>query len=425
MRNQLWTSHKMSAASVTAAVTFASTYDQFIDDLKGTFPEYAAALTLAGSLPNRQARFVEVWRHHTAAVAAKDARIFAGDGIELVPGFVVKTGLWNELSGGTHAAVWKYLSTLLLLAAAYGPAAAADSAAAAAEETGDDFVGTTETLWDISGFQTSMEAMMKQLQESATSAEAGAAAGAGAGAGAGPADSHASNPFAGLFSQLGKMAESFTGGAGIDLSGAAGAAGAAAAGGFKIPERLFKGHIAKIVEEMVKEFKPEDFGITPEMMESKDPKDMFNYLQEIFTKKPQMLMEAGQKIAKKLQGKFMSGSIKREEIIREVEELMKEFSGNEAFSELFGGLGDMLKASDRESGNEHSARRREVQERLRRKAAEKAAKKTATAGVALVASATPSNAVVTNAVAAAALEAEMLAEDAAASKKAVAKGRKK
>jgi hypothetical protein len=393
--------------SAAAAVTFASTYDQFIDDLKGTFPEYAAALTLAGSLPSRQARFIEVWRHHTAAVAAKDDRIFAGDGVELVPGFVMKTALWNELSGGTHAAVWKYLSTLLLLAAAYGTETAAD-----------DFVGSAETLWDLSGFQTSMEAMMKQLQESA----AGAAADAGAGA----------NPFAGLFAQLGKMAESFTGagGAGIDLSGAAGAAAAAAAGKFKIPERLFKGHIAKIVEEMVKEFKPEDFGITPEMMESKDPKDMFNYLQEIFTKKPQMLMEAGQKIAKKLQAKFMSGSIKREEIIREVEELMKEFSDNEAFSELFGGLGDMLKASDKESGNEHSARRREVQERLRRKAAEKAAKKAASAGVELVSGGggVPTNAVVHTAAAAAALEAELLAEDAAATKKAAAagtKGRKK
>jgi hypothetical protein len=393
------------------AVTFTSTYDQFIDDLKGTFPEYVAALTLAGSLPGRQTRFVEVWKHHTAAVAAKDAHIFDGAGLELVPGFVMTSALWAELSAGTHDAIWKYLSTLLLLAAAYK------------EDDGDD------GLWDMEGFQASMEAMMKQLSAAGTAAAAdGAATGEAAGGAGASADGAADSgmpmggPFGALFEQLGKMAESF--GSAKDLSGAA-----AAASKFKIPERLFKGHIAKIVEEMVKEFKPEDFGITPEMMESKDPRDMFNYLQEIFTKKPQMLMEAGQKIAKKLQAKFMMGAIKREEIVREVEELMKEFADNEAFSELFGNLGEMLKSSDKETGNEHSARRREVQERLRRKAAEKAASRAAAATASAV-GIVPTNAVVVNAARAAAARAAeeaLLAEDAADKKAAAAaaKGRKK
>ncbi len=84
-------------------------------------------------------------------------------------------------------------------------------------------------------------------------------------------------------------------------------------------------------------------------------------------------MSAAQKIAKKIQAKFQRGEIKREDIIREAEELMKEFSENTAFSELFWSLGEMLKGSEKESGNEGSARRREVQERLRRKAAEKEA----------------------------------------------------
>lgn len=305
-------------------MSFGKTYKQFLDDLKGTFPEYTAALTLAESLPDIQERFVEVWRNYAAAVAAQDSRIFDTKGIELVPGFVMTEKLWGELSAGTHSAIWKYISTLLLLAAA------------------SESSKTDGGLWDISGFQTSMEEMMKHLKSE-----------------------DGSGAFMDMFAQLGKMAESM----GLkDLSGAS---------AFKIPEKLFKGHIAKIVEELVKEFKPEDFGITAEMMESKDPKAVFNYLQEIFTKKPEMLMAAGQKIAKKLQAKFMSGSIKREEIIREVEELMKEFSDNEAFSELFGSLGDILKSSDKETGNEGSARRREVQERLRRKQAEKAAKRAA------------------------------------------------
>jgi hypothetical protein len=107
---------------------------------------------------------------------------------------------------------------------------------------------------------------------------------------------------------------------------------------------------------------------------------VFNYLQEVFTKKPELMMSAAQKIAKKIQVKFQRGEIKREEIIREAEELMKEFSENTAFSELFGSLGEMLKGSEKESGNEGSARRREVQERLRRKAAEKEAARKAAGG---------------------------------------------
>jgi hypothetical protein len=124
------------------------------------------------------------------------------------------------------------------------------------------------------------------------------------------------------------------------------------------------------------------------MLESDDPARVFNYLQEVFTKKPELMMSAAQKIAKKIQAKFQRGEIKREEIIREAEELMKEFSENTAFSELFGSLGEMLKGSEKESGNEGSARRREVQERLRRKAAEKEAAKKAAGGAGAGASTT-------------------------------------
>jgi len=66
--------------------------------------------------------------------------------------------------------------------------------------------------------------------------------------------------------------------------------------------------------------------------------------------------------------------------MREAEEMMKEFSDNPMFSELFGGLTEMLNGSDRETGNDGSARRRAVQERLRKKMeAKKAATTAATA----------------------------------------------
>jgi hypothetical protein len=117
-----------------------------------------------------------------------------------------------------------------------------------------------------------------------------------------------------------------------------------------------------------------------------------------------MMMSAAQKIGKRLQAKFARGEINRDEIIREAEELMKEFSENEAFSSLFGSLGEMFKGGEKESGHEGSARRREVQERLRKKQAERQAARTM-----------PTTNVVVNAAAVAAADAataELLAEEA-------------
>ena len=58
--------------------SFASTYAEFVSDLKGTFPEYAVALTHASTLPHAEGRFIEVWGAHSASVAAQDAAIFDG-----------------------------------------------------------------------------------------------------------------------------------------------------------------------------------------------------------------------------------------------------------------------------------------------------------------------------------------------------------
>jgi len=317
-----------SSSSSSSSVTFDSTYAQFVSELKGTFPEFASALS---SVPEgAKAHFVATWKSHTTSVASQDATLFAGPGMELVPGVRMNTALWSELSVGTQTAIWKYLSSLLLLAAS-----------------------ADETLWDLSGFAHDMEDLMKRLKEE----------------GGGETPSMMKD----MFEKLSKMAETF-GFDAKDLSGAAGAAGK-----FKIPERLFKGHIAKIAEELVKEFKPEDFGISPDLLTSEDPARVFTYLQEVFTKKPELLMGAAQKIAKRLQAKFQNGSIKREEIIREAEELMAEFSENEAFSSMFGSLGEMLKGSEKESGQDGSARLRETRERMKKKQAEKEARRAATA----------------------------------------------
>jgi hypothetical protein len=335
------------------SASFSSTYAQFLGELKLTFPEYGAALTAAESLP--QTHFSSLWFPYTSAVAKRDGSIFTAAGIPLIGDFTMTAALWSELGVTTQTALWNYISSLLLLSAA--------------EEEQD-------SLWDLSGFKTSLETLMKTLSEKASGAADPSAAAAAA----------APEGFTSLFEKLASMCGGTAAAAAGGAAGAAAAAAAAAEGpsfasggpipGFKIPERLFKGQIAKIAEELVRDFKPEEFGIDPSMLESKDPARVFTYLQEIFTRKPELIMGAAQKIGKRLQAKFARGELNRDEIIREAEELMKEFSDNEAFSSLFGSLGELFKGSEKESGNEGSARRREVQERLRRK---QAAKKEATA----------------------------------------------
>jgi len=212
----------------------------------------------------------------------------------------------------------------------------------------------------------------------------------------------------GIFEKLSGMAKTFGFDKFKDLSGAS-------AAGFKIPEKLFKGHIAKIAAEIAQEFKPEDFGLSPDMLESDNPGQVFTYLQELFSRRPEMLMTAAQRIAKKIQYKFQRGEIKRDDIIREAEELMKEFSENEMFSSMFGQLSEMMKSTDKQSGNEGSARLRAVQERLRRKQAEKT-------GNALV----PTNTLVTpqSIAASEAAAAALLAEYGGEQKKPAAGGKK-
>ncbi len=367
--------------------SFHRTFLQFCDDLALTFPELTAiqACKRMGELES-QTEFQSLWKSRLGAIATRDSTIFNGAGVEVLPGVVIGSSLWSEVSEATHTAIWNYLSSLALLSAA--------------QHASDDF-------WNEDEFKRGMEEMIRQLKE----------AGAGSEGGAGSDGSFPFANFGGIFEKLKDMAKGFAekaaseeakGGDGSSSSGA----------GFKIPERMFKGHIARMARELAEEFKPEDFGISPDMMNSEDPSKIFDYLQEIFTKKPDLLMAAAQRIAKKIQVKFQRGEIRREDIINEIQELMKEFSENEAFSAIFGQLGDILNMTAKSTGNEGSERRRQVQERLRKKQAEKEARR---AGPLIVSS--PAGAAAEAAADAAA--AALLLEEATAARQAQAKKKKR
>jgi len=149
------------------------------------------------------------------------------------------------------------------------------------------------------------------------------------------------------------------------------------ASNFNIPEKFLKGHIARLAEEIVREFKPEDFGVDAESMGSleKNPAAAFEMLMNIYTNKPEILQNAMKRIIKRLQEKFQRGEIRPEQIAAEAEELMKEFSENASFVELMEtfrntfGMGDMDIA--KQAGKEPSARSNIVRERLRKKLAAK------------------------------------------------------
>jgi aryl-alcohol dehydrogenase-like predicted oxidoreductase len=190
------------------SVSFSATYVQFVAELLETFPEYASQLNAAKEDPKARENFLAVWKTHTNNIAVQNDSIFTEAGLELVPGFSMTKKLWSELSNNSRTAIWRYLTSLLLIAAAF------------------DGAEKTDGIWDISGFEHDMEEMMKRLK------------------------SGEDNGMKDIFEKLAKMAEGF----GMkDISGAFGGAGGAEPK-FKIPERLFKGHIAKIAEEIVGEF---------------------------------------------------------------------------------------------------------------------------------------------------------------------------
>jgi hypothetical protein len=115
------------------------------------------------------------------------------------------------------------------------------------------------------------------------------------------------------------------------------------------------------------------------MLEGGDNGAIFEYLQQIFSKNPELLMKGAKKIATRIQDKLRRGEVRREDLVKEAEELMGEFQNNPMFKQIFEQLGAQLRgAGGGDPGDAaNSDRRRAVQERLKKKLAEKQAAKQA------------------------------------------------
>jgi hypothetical protein len=140
-----------------------------------------------------------------------------------------------------------------------------------------------------------------------------------------------------------------------------------------LPEKFLKGQMAKLAEELVKEFNPEDFGFSPEELEAceKNPSRAFEILIQVSTKDPTKIQNALQKIGKKLQHKIQTGQLRPQELAKEAEELIEEFQNNPAFVEILESFKSAFNFEDmdmaRAAGKEGSARLSLVRQRLKKK----------------------------------------------------------
>lgn len=149
-----------------------------------------------------------------------------------------------------------------------------------------------------------------------------------------------------------------------------------------VPERLLKGQIAKLADELVREFRPEDFGLSPsELAEAGDnPTRAFELLSQLYTQRPEILQNAMKRIAKRLQEKVQRGELRPQELAAEAEELIKEFTENPAMKELMESFRSMFGFEDEESaravGRDGENRLSIARNRLRKKLEAKKSKQT-------------------------------------------------
>jgi hypothetical protein len=314
--------------------SFTATLKTFCAELVATFPELSAQITRASALT--AALFWRSWASGLSVLLAKDATTLLGDRHGFLMGAVRLTpALWQELSENTRTAIWRYLRTMVLEAAL---------------EVGVDGLDT-DSMQKLMSIMTA-----ERLEKGGAEAEAETS----------ELFDESMKHLSPLMDRLKSMMGS-AGGGFMDLSGFSMP---------EIPERLRKGRIAKLAEEMAKQFDPKEFGIDPALLTGDNVEEILKRLAEIYQRDPTMLIAGAKKVAERIKKQIMGGSLNREELVAEAEEFIKIFKEHPQFKEMMGkftdfmgpgGLGEMFGGA---SGNsEPSERRRAVQERLRKKLA--------------------------------------------------------
>jgi hypothetical protein len=306
----------MESAESTIADVFNKHYSEFCEDLEGACPEYETAIKAAAALdaPTRLHRFKE-----EVLKNASPLRKTENCPGTVLPGVTISESVWTALSEPSKAAVQQYLSVLSFCTLYDGAKDLLHGKEGAAKLDGFDFNSFAST------FMGDMGSKMKDFN------------------------------LGGLSEKIQKMIESQA----ENLK--------------RLPERLLKGQLGKLIQEIIAEVKPEDFGLTEDMIKSCETNAMqaFELIGKLYSQNPQILQKCMMRIVKKLQQKFANGEFRIETMASEAEEFIKEFADNPAMVELMEtfrntfGMMDMETA--RAAGREGDARRNIVRERLRKK----------------------------------------------------------
>jgi hypothetical protein len=318
-----------TAPQITA---FQKTLHGFCDELRLTFPELTAAIDRAVGISAEM--FWKTWSPAIQVLAERDHTVLLGSRGGFLMGAVRLTpAVWAELSEKTQHAIWRYMRTLVL--------------EAAMEVSMDG--ATTETMQALMGILT--EERMEAGDSEAATAEA-------------------MEEVMGHLNPLMDKLKGFMGNF-MDISGANMPMP-------EIPEHLRRGRIARLAEEMAKQFNPAEFGIDPALLSGDDVGEVLKRLAEMYQRDPTQLLAGAKRVAERIKKQIMGGSLDREELIREAQEFVALFKEHPLFKEAIskfeamtggaGGLADLLSGGS-SAAAAPSARRQAVQERLRKKLA--------------------------------------------------------
>ena len=323
---------------MATANRFVATRTAFCDELRLTFPELVPQIDRASTVSAEQ--FWSSWIPNLSILLLRDSAALFEKRRGLLFGPIQMTPkLWGELSEKTQAAIWKYLRTMIL---------------EVAMTLNLDSLDTT-VMQEVS-------AILTEERLSAGSTEA---------------KEEASD----MFEHLKPLMERLKGmlGGFMDLSGSLPDMSSFP----EIPERLRKGRIARLAEELAKQIDPAEFGIDPEALKGESMENVIKRLAEMYQKDPSVLIAGAKRVAEKIKTKITGGSLNREELLAEAQEFVALFKEHPLFKEAIakfegmmgaGGLAEMFGSVSGSSGTP-SARRSAVQERLRKKLAARAQKK--------------------------------------------------
>lgn len=329
-------------------MAFAKTLTLFCNELRETFPELKVAIDRA--LQITPAAYWASWSKALDILLKRDTAELFGDRKGFLIGAVRMTpALWAEISDATQLAIWRYLRTLLLEAVMELNVEGIDADAA----------------------QAIMAILTEERLDTSSLAGGGATHSMAAGVESDGAEAaeEAQEMLSPLMDRLKEMFSKFT-----DASGAAAFADVPMP---EIPEHLRNGRIAKLAEELAKQFNPAEFGIDPTMLEGDNVEDVLKRLATLYQQNPEMLMRGAKAVAERIKTKILGGSLDRDALVAEAKEFVELFKNHPLFKDGIeklngflgpGGLAEMFQSAGAGAGAP-SERLRAVQERLRKKMA--------------------------------------------------------